>query len=291
MQYQNEVEHASQVEVKNLMSEVWEDSLIINLADSLEEASKTQSDLPHLIEIFKVLSKLNARALMAHLFCTLWITQECAIQTLVGVLWDKIEIKSTFRKTLAIEVILGILAECPAVAVSKEKGKAVQFKCKLPYESEIDRGFILPSITKPLEVDSNKGIGYEYYEPSLLLGKSKHDYTLNYAHINRVNSVQYTLDRRLDSLVEPQFNNEPKLKKNGIMESEEEVLERFRGFKHLTESLPKRDALMPKNFYLCHSYDARGRFYPKAYEFNYQGIAYLKALINFSHKEIIEGEW
>lgn len=292
---QEELEREStQLECSELMQEFWEDELIVRLSDSLDELLEESVERTDLVEIFKVLQALDSRALMAHLFCFLWIKQECSIQTLVGLLWNKIEIKSDFRRTSAIEIILKLLSKSPAVKVIQETGRAPIFQSKLSYEQEFERGYILPSITKPLEVDGNKGIGYREFKPSLLLGNKHHEYVLNYAHINRVNGVEYCLEPRLDKLCKPSFNNTPKIKKNGEYETEQDVLERYRGFKHLTDSIPKRVETLhnhTKNFYLCHSYDARGRFYPKAYEFNYQGIAYLKAKINFAHKEIIEGEW
>lgn len=108
-----------------------------------------------------------------------------------------------------------------------------------------------------------------------------------------MNRIEFEYETRLFDLCEPQFKWKPKpKKKTGVMETEADVLVRYQSFKHLVDSLPERlDKLGTNRFYYCHAYDTRGRTYPKAYEFNYQGIKAIKAVINFAHKEIIEPQF
>jgi hypothetical protein len=296
-----EKECSTQLETERLQSLVWNDEAIQKIVSEFKLFLQTPVELEYehkgekkvredLIEVYEVLSEIDAQKVFTHLFCTLWQEQECMIQVLVGSLWY-LPIESTFRKTSAIEIILAIFARSPLVEVDMTRGESVMFRCKIPFKREEEVGFILPSITPPIEVTDNYSIGYREYFPSLILS-TPHDKEVNYAHINRTNAVQYELEKRLT--IQPHFKVEPKVKKNGEWEKDEDILLRYQSFKDITESIPKRRALLERHttkFFLCHSYDCRGRIYPKAYEFNYQGIKYIKALINLAHKEIIGGEF
>ena len=309
MQAMLEEDYSTQMEPKFLADQVGGDSMLLTMAGELQVYLNTKHDYSYvakgvpkiredLIEIHSVLRGIDAEAIYTKLFCLLWRQQECTIQVLVGSLWNKLDIESTFRRTSAIEMILAVFANSPAVKVDTTRGETVMFKCLIPLtgvQEDLDeRGYILPSVIKPELVVDNTSIGYQSFKTPLLLGGKFHTYKLNYAHINKINSVEYETEPRLTRLTQPVFKTAKKVKKNGHWETDQDVLERYKSFKHLTDSLPKRMDLLErhsKQYHYCHAYDARGRYYPKAYEFNYQGIKFVKAMVNLAHKEVISGEF
>jgi hypothetical protein len=306
MQAMLEEDYSTQMEPKFLADQVGEDPMLLTMVSELQALLNTEQDYSYvskgvpkiredLIEIHTVLRGIDSKEIFTKLFCLLWRKQECTIQVLVGSLWDKLDIVSTFRRTSAIEIILAVFANCPAVSIDTTRGETVMFKCLVPMTEDFDdRGYILPSVECPRLVVDNTSVGYHSFKTPLLLGGKFHTKKLNYAHINRVNSVMYESENRLDRLCKPVFNTAKKVKKNGHWETDTDVLERYKSFKHITDSLPKRKDLLERysrQYHYCHAYDARGRYYPKAYEFNYQGIKYVKAIVNLAHKEVISGEW
>ncbi len=47
---------------------------------------------------------------------------------------------------------------------------------------------------------------------------------------------------------------------------------------------------LDKKFWFCHQFDKRGRMYMRGYHINLQSSGYKKALLNFSHKQLITGD-
>lgn len=139
-------------------------------------------------------------------------------------------------------------------------------------------------------------IGYTSLKQSIICGGSlkHHDEPLNLAHINRVNRTPYREETRLPFLVKPEFNSEPKMKDNGFMEDASDIAKRYQSWSAILDELPNKLALITDNgnkFYIHHRFDNGGRCYAKAHHFNYQGIAYCKALIQFSNKEVVEPDF
>lgn len=252
--------NSKQLEIDNIVNDIWEDECILDMANTLITK----------VEDFKF---KEARKIYAKLFALLMIKQKCSIQVLVGSLLHKVNQE-------LIEPILSVFTESVLVEY-----KDLMFISLVPYESESRH--ILPSNELPEKVVSNWNIGYKHYITPLILGSFPNDEKVNLSFINLTNSVPYTLEKRT---FEPVFNSNPKIKKDGNIETKGDIARRYESFNHIISGIEVlKDQL--DTFYYCHCYDSRGRVYPKAYEFNYQGIKYIKALVNFEHKEVIKNEF
>lgn len=263
-------------------------------------------DAAYLREVYDFISKLGTvkiASMLKTLYCSVWKAngEPVDIQVLAGQLLPYFkEMSTTHRKFIAVQHILELFDSMNITFRHCLKWDRVQFSLN-PIEdisvlfSLNNRGTTLPLVELPKTVHNNRDCGYHHIKRPLLLGSgvSYHDFPLNYRHINRVNRIQFEYETRLFDLCEPKFNWNPKpKKKTGVMETEEDILIRYESFKRLVDNLPERlNKLGTNQFYYCHAYDTRGRMYPKAYEFNYQGIKAIKAVINFAQKEIIEPQF
>lgn len=200
----------------------------------------------------------------------------------------------------AVTTFLSLAIPCtPMLTDTVEAGRQTTLNCVFPLPDEVadiveKQGYVLPSVVPLQEVLRNTHSGYYTFEQSVMLGGKHHDKEVCLAHINRVNATPFTYEKRLPLLVEPTFSFEPKVNKKGRWETTTEIAERYIAWKQLHEVLPKKLAIVMKEtdtFYLTHGYCTRGRTYVRAYEYNYQGSSYLKAMIECSHKERVEPEF
>lgn len=122
----------------------------------------------------------------------------------------------------------------------------------------------LPNLEKPV-FTNNSDSGYLTWKKNIILnqGHSKGEYCLDI--INRVSQVPLSVNT---DILDIPFN--------------------WKGEKSFISKLKRSIDLMLFNnnkFYICHSYDSRGRIYANGYHINYQGIDYQKALVQFANKE------
>lgn len=219
-------------------------------------------------------------------------------QALVGMMYNKL--RNYSNKQHIIDIMLNAVASNKFIEVNRV-GMYLMFTCKNKLPTDIvdkrkQLGYVLPSLDIPLKVTNNSMIGYRTINQSVICGGilKHHDKPLNLNHINRVNRTPYRVDNRIQFLVKPKFDAEPKMKDNGEMETEKDVSKRFETWTQLMDELPDRAKLMAQNgnrFYIHHRFDNGGRCYAKAHHFNYQGIAYIKAMIQSYNKEIVEPEF
>jgi len=122
----------------------------------------------------------------------------------------------------------------------------------------------LPNLEKPV-FTNNSDSGYLTWKKNIILNQehSKGEYCLDI--INRVSQVPLSVNT---DILDIPFN--------------------WKGEKSFISKLKRSIDLMLFNnnkFYICHSYDSRGRIYANGYHINYQGIDYQKALVQFANKE------
>ncbi len=125
---------------------------------------------------------------------------------------------------------------------------------------------------------------------------SSHDKHLNLAHLERMNNVGMFIDEEVLTMVAPEFDEEPRLVKGtSRLEEPHEIEQRRSNWVRLYSQLPERVAALgataSEGFYLRHSYDNGGRFYPVAFHFNYQSEKYLRAVIGATSGDIVKPEW
>tara|TARA_R110002012_G_scaffold318308_1_gene536372 strand:+ start:19340 stop:20269 length:930 start_codon:yes stop_codon:yes gene_type:complete len=142
---------------------------------------------------------------------------------------------------------------------------------------------VLPSLTKPKEIKTNKCSGYTTFESSLILGGKYHKFPVPLDHINRVNSVALSLNTT-PLEIEPTF-------KEKETETTEERNDRYAAWKQLNVESMKTYADLVKSgnkFYLTYKYCERLRTYAHGYQVSTQGDSYRKSVLELANKEIVE---
>lgn len=237
----------------------------------------------------KLLFKLIARVVM---------DKQVTAQALTGMMFGQLRYNQS--RSYIIDLMLNAVTKHPFISV-KRVGMYLMFTCSKDVSDEIKQkrkamSYVLPSTEIPLRVTDNKHIGYRTLNESIICGGDlkHHDLPLNLNHINRLNRNPYRIETRIQFLVKPKFDDEPKMKDNGMMEDEKDISKRFESWTDLMDELPEKISLMGSHgnrFYIHHKYDNGGRTYTKAFHFNYQGIAYLKSLVQSYTKELVEPEF
>lgn len=137
----------------------------------------------------------------------------------------------------------------------------------------------MPLICKPKKLTSN------YQSPYLLvpnenvvLNSTKHFDDINLEHINRVNSISYSVNldvaKNCQNVWEPKTGNTEAVKTN---------LKRYMHYCYQAVDILNQ---VGNKFNFSHRYDERGRTYPKGYYLNPQGTDYNKASLEFANKEV-----
>ncbi len=122
----------------------------------------------------------------------------------------------------------------------------------------------LPNLEEPV-FTNNQDSGYITWKKNIILNQDNSTREHCISIINRVSQVPLAVNR---DILDIPFT--------------------WKGEKSFISKLQKSIDLMLFNnnkFYICHSYDSRGRIYANGYHINYQGIDYQKALIQFHNKE------
>lgn len=247
------------------------------------------------------IKEMELEKLLIELMAFNWLNESCTIQQMVGFIESRItkEMEYTTRRFKVAEVILAGYIQSPYVEYCENFKETAMFYCDLDItqrhaDDHDKRMYTLPLIEPPLKVTNNYSCGYHVISKGLLLGNkfARHNENLRYSHINKMNSVAYEMELRLFDMTAPIFKDKPKMKDNGYYETEQEVEERRAQFDQIVHNIPIAvDALAGRLFYHVHAYDSRGRFYPKAHEFNYQGTKFFRAMQQFANKEIIAPDW
>ena len=145
--------------------------------------------------------------------------------------------------------------------------------------------FPLPMVVPPLLVTNNKENGYLTSRGSVILRNNHHDDDVCLDHINRMNAVQFTINRDTAMMVKNTWRNLDKAKEG---ETKEDFERRKRAFEKYDRTAKEVIDMLPDVFHLTHKYDKRGRFYCQGYHVTYQGAAWNKAVIELAEKEITE---
>jgi hypothetical protein len=215
-------------------------------------------------------------------------------QALTGMMFNKVRNNSI--KGIIIDLMLNALCKNTFIKV-KRIGMYLHFYSTNKLSQEIldkqkELSYVLPSVELPLLVKDNRHIGYRTINESIICGgELKHyDLPLNLSHINKLNRNPYRVETRIQFLVQPKFDPTPKVKDDGNYEDEKDISKRYESWSRLINELPSKVntiALQGNRFYIHHKYDNGGRTYTKAFHFNYQGISYLKAMVQSANKELV----
>lgn len=278
--------------VNDIYTKIEECDYNYTLADG---TPKVREDL---VECHEALLALNLEELIWDMVSLVVVKDKVTLQQLVGSVFNKFSsIEMPSRRLKAIELLLEGLDGSYMVEFDIHRGTEVMVYSCIDIGTEgkdtvSKQGVVLPSVVPLNHVRSNSDIGYTTFKKSVLMGGKHHDKEVCLSHINKCNSIAFTYDHRIHKYTTPTFCTEPKLKKNGQWETDNDIQERKEAWDHIYSELgDKLLALGNNEFYFAHRYDVRGRTYPEANHLNYQGDTDRKALINLAHKEFIAPEF
>ena len=140
-------------------------------------------------------------------------------------------------------------------------------------------------IVKPMPVTNNKETGYITGRGSIILRNNHHEDDVCLDHINRMNSIKFTINPNTAKMVKHTWRNLDKPKDG---ETKEDFQKRKRAFEKYDRTAKEVIGMLTDEFYLTHKEDKRGRTYCQGYHVTYQGAAWNKAVIEFAEKELIE---
>ena len=163
----------------------------------------------------------------------------------------------------------------------------VRYEITADVQEELDRfQYPLPLVVQPKFVRTNKETGYYTSAGSIILKKNHHDGDICLDHINRANSMKFTINHAVVTMVKNEWRNLDK-PKNG--ESRDDFNRRVRAFEkydRTAHDVIAKLTELTEEFHLTHRPDKRGRIYSQGYHVNYQGSPWNKACIEFANKEI-----
>lgn len=172
----------------------------------------------------------------------------------------------------------------PLVLPSESGERRIQLGCYLP-----------PLIERPKKLTSNDSSGlHTVSKDSLILGGkvNHHTGTISLDVLNKLNSIEYTLDETIDT--EKSFHTTYLTEREyGELTLEDQQMYDLQVSNHhkaREQFNYLKEILRDKKLYFTHKYDKRGRVYSQGFHFNIQGTSYEKACLNLANKEVIHGE-
>ncbi|MGL4616500.1 MAG: hypothetical protein ACRCVV_21935 [Shewanella sp.] len=246
------------------------------------------------VDIYEWLDKDHSD-LIYKLTARILLNKSVTAQALTGMMFSKL--RHIESRGIIIDLMLNAITKNPFIKV-KRIGMYLYFSRTTKLNQEIlykqaALSYVMPSVELPLMVTDNRHIGYRTINESILCGGElkHHDLPINLTHINKLNRNPYRVETRIQFLVKPKFDPTPKVKDNGEYENDKDISKRYESWNRLISELPNKVntiALQGNRFYIHHKFDDGGRTYAKAFHFNYQGISYLKAMVQSANKEIVE---
>jgi len=255
------------------------------------DANELRKDL---IEIMPAVYSMNAKNVIWRILSTVILDRQITLQAVLGMYFESIDVDMPYRKGRVIEPFIDAVLASPYVEL-KQMGKYLHLVCNQNINLDVSNyAYVLPSLTNE-PVLTNKGAGYETTPFHVITGGKlkQHDNELCLDHINRLNAVNYTADTRIMEFTTPTFSIKPKyLEKVSRYETEVEVESRRKQFNLWKDQLPQKLEVLEETgnkFHFKNRYCIRGRTYVKAWHLDYIGNKFIRALVNTSVKEKVEG--
>lgn len=147
--------------------------------------------------------------------------------------------------------------------------------------------FPLPMVVKPKKVKSNRDTGYILNRGSIILKKNHHDDDVCLDHINRMNSIMFTINTDTANMIANSWRNLDKPKEGETKDDFERRKRAFEKYDRSCHEVINKLVDHGNEFYLTHKYDKRGRVYCSGYHVNYQGAPWNKAVIELAEPELV----
>lgn len=164
----------------------------------------------------------------------------------------------------------------------------VKFTISQDVQDELDRfQYPLPMVTRPRLVKTNRDTGMLNTGGSLILKNNHHEGDICLDHINRMNSVKFSINFTVTEHVKNKWKGVDKPKSGEPREEFEKRKRALEKYNKTAHDVMKMVTEHGNEFYLTHRYDKRGRTYCAGYHINYAGNDWNKAACEFANKELI----
>lgn len=156
-------------------------------------------------------------------------------------------------------------------------------------QAELDTfQFPLPMIVPPNKLEGNINCGYYTVKESALLKDNHHDGYICHQHLNKMNQIPLRINGKTALLVRNKWKNLDRMKEDESIADFKKRLKAFDKYNRSAHDVHAHLEIAGGTFYLVHSFDKRGRTYPKGYHVSYQGNGWNKAVIQFADEEVTE---
>lgn len=221
-------------------------------------------------------------------------------EVLIGLLWRHFqdpEDKDAPPTQTALQACADMVARtaCAGFAAYEEVGGRFVVVLDLNKETwqELARyQFPPPMVAKPKEVKHNNQTGYlspECSKGSILLNGAYHEHDVCLDHINRLNSMELTINLRTAQMVKNCWKNLDKPKQDEPVEKYQKRVKAFEKYDADAHVVIEHLLVTGNAFHLTHRYDRRGRTYAQGYHVHTQGNSWNRAIIEFQNKEFVTG--
>lgn len=270
---------------------------LVNLQADLEQLYSKNQLMPRLRKEFTECSDFDFPAYIVEqgipvefgidLLVQMVLHKRANLQTLVGCL--RHHFKDLDRPCQATADMLLKAAEADLVDYNDGlRVFVVKFDITSDVQEELDRfQFPLPMVVPPKEVTTNRQTGYLTTKGSVILRDNHHDDDVCLDHLNRMNSVRFTINETTARMVKNRWRNLDKPKDG---ETQEDFMKRRKAFEKYDRTAKDVIALLTSetdHIHLTHRYDKRGRIYCMGYHVTYQGTPWNKSVIEFADKELV----
>lgn len=165
----------------------------------------------------------------------------------------------------------------------------VNFTIGEDVQRDLDRfQYPLPMVIPPKDVLDNRDTGYFTSRNSIILRKNHHENDVCLDHINRVNSVPFSIDHDTARMVKNRWRNLDRPKQGETKADFDKRVKAFNKYDRTAKDVINVLLAHGNEFYLTHKYDKRGRIYCQGYHVNYQGAPWNKAVIELADKELVQ---
>lgn len=162
---------------------------------------------------------------------------------------------------------------------------------ELPQEvqEELDRfQYPLPMVVPPRQLTCNTDTGYLTGSGSLILRGNHTEEDVCLDHLNRMNSIRFSIDEDTALMVKNQWRDLDKQKPDETKADFERRKKAFEKYDRVAKDVIGLLTELGNVHHMTHKYDKRGRVYCQGYHLTYQGTDWNKAIIQLADKEYVE---
>lgn len=234
--------------------------------------------------------------------CThMCIQKRATPSTLIGILYHHFE-RAELSRQGAMQACADALEACVEANLVDYSMRSEEFIVRLTMPADVQKDldrfqYPLPMVTQPKKITHNRQNGYRADSTSrslvvLRTGKYRQFYEdadVCLDHLNRMNSIPFTLNTQVVSLIDNEWSDLDKRRAGETQADYEARVKAFERYDECSKDVVHALSQLRNTFWMTHKYDRRGRVYCQGYHINYQGNPWNKAVVEFAEKELVDG--